>query len=204
MGFYRNYVLPRLCDFAMHNKQLAPFRERIVGAAEGRVLEIGAGSGMNLGFYRAGMRELLALEPDQNLTRVARKRAAEIGRPVTFIAASAEDIPLDDRSVDTVVTTWTLCSIPDALEALRETRRVLKPEGRLLFVEHGQAPEPKVRKWQNRIDPIWSRISGGCHLNRPTAALVEGAGFMIDQIATGYISGPKTMTFMSEGRAHPF
>jgi ubiquinone/menaquinone biosynthesis C-methylase UbiE len=201
MGFYRNYVLPRLCDFAMRNKELSPFRARIVGAAEGRVLEIGAGSGMNLGFYHASVRELFALEPDQNLTQVARTRATVAARSVTFLAASAEEIPLDDRSMDTVVTTWTLCSIPDALQALREMRRVLKPAGHLLFVEHGLAPEPNVRKWQNRLDPIWSRISGGCHLNRPTAALIESGGFVIDQIATGHISGPKPMTFMSEGRA---
>ncbi|MHB8529233.1 MAG: class I SAM-dependent methyltransferase [Caulobacteraceae bacterium] len=169
----------------------------------GRVLEIGAGSGLNLPLYPAAVTEILALEPDPRLTAMARVNAERIGRAATFLAASAEEIPLDAASVDTVVTTWTLCSIPDAVGALAEMRRVLKPAGRLLFVEHGLAPEAGVRRWQNRLTPVWKRIGGGCHLNRPIAAIIEAGGFRLETIASGYAPGPKIMTFLSEGLARP-
>jgi ubiquinone/menaquinone biosynthesis C-methylase UbiE len=200
MGFCNDVILPKLCDLAMRNKQLRPYRERVVGAAEGRVLEIGIGSGRNLPFYRPQVTELLAMEPSPQLTAMAR----HFGRPdipVNFIEASAEAIPLDDRSVDTVVTTWTLCSIPDAAMALTEMRRVLRPSGKLLFVEHGMAPDKNVRRWQDWLTPAWKRISGGCHLNRPISAMIESAGFRIDRVETGYMPGPKAMTFMYEGSA---
>src|SRR4030088_2768688 len=150
MGFYRNVVLPRLCDMAMRNAMLRPYRERVIGSAEGTVLEIGAGSGLNLPLYKAGVRKVLALEPDPQLLIMAQRNAKQAARPVTFMKASAESIPLENRSVDTVVTTWTLCTIPDADRALQEMRRVLKPSGRLVFVEHGLAPQEDVSKWQNR------------------------------------------------------
>ena len=121
--------------------------------------------------------------------------------PVSFLEASAETIPLDDRTVDTVVTTWTLCSIPQAAAALLEMRRVLRPGGRLLFVEHGLAPDEGVRWWQDRLTPVWRSISGGCHLNRPIQAMIEAAGFRVDRIETGYMPGLKPMTFMYEGSA---
>jgi ubiquinone/menaquinone biosynthesis C-methylase UbiE len=203
MGFYQNVILPRLCDLSMRNKRLRPYRERVIGAAEGRVLEIGAGSGLNLQLYRLSAREVLALEPDQSLLRMAERNAENALRPVTFLEASAEQIPLEDRSVDTVVTTWTLCTIPDADRALREARRVLKTAGRLLFVEHGLAPERDVQKWQNRLTPVWTKISGGCHLNRPIVQIVETAGFAIETLETGYLPGPKFLAFLSEGSARP-
>jgi ubiquinone/menaquinone biosynthesis C-methylase UbiE len=121
--------------------------------------------------------------------------------PTKLIEASAESIPLDDSSVDTVVTTWTLCTIPDVAKALAEMRRVLKPDGRLLFVEHGLSPDQGVRKWQNRLTPVWKKIAGGCHLNRPIAKLVEAAGFRVWGLDTGYMRGPKPMTFIYEGAA---
>jgi ubiquinone/menaquinone biosynthesis C-methylase UbiE len=203
MGFYGNLILPKLCDLSMRNKRLRPYRERVIGAAEGRVLEIGAGSGLNLQLYRSGAREVLALEPDRNLLRMAERNATRAPRPVTFVEASAEHIPLEDRSFDTVVTTWTLCTIPDAAHALREARRVLKTTGRLLFVEHGLAPERNVQKWQNRLTPVWTRISGGCHLNRPIAQIIETAGFAIESLETGYLPGPKFLAYLSEGSARP-
>jgi ubiquinone/menaquinone biosynthesis C-methylase UbiE len=203
MGFYRNVILPRLCDLSMRNKRLRPYRVRVVGAAEGRVLEIGAGSGLNLQLYRSGAREVLALEPDQRLLRMAERNAKTVPRPVTFLEASAEDIPLDDGSVDTVVTTWTLCTIPDAVGALQEARRVLKTAGRLLFIEHGLAPQLSVQKWQNRLTPVWTKISGGCHLNRPIAQIIETAGFAIEKLETDYLPGPKFLAFLSEGSARP-
>jgi ubiquinone/menaquinone biosynthesis C-methylase UbiE len=203
MGFYNDVILPRLIDLAMRNKQLRPFRERVIGAAEGRVLEIGVGSGKNLPFYRAAAREILALEPAPRLMAMARNAPRATSMPVNFIEASAEAIPLDEHSIDTVVTTWTLCSIPEAAAALAEMRRVLRPGGRLMFVEHGQAPDARVRWWQDQLTPLWRRIGGGCHLNRPICGMIESAGFRIDRIETGYIPGPKPMTFMYEGSARP-
>jgi len=202
MGIYNDFILPRLLDLAMRNKQLRPFRERVIGAAEGRVLEIGVGSGRNLPFYRSPAKEILALEPSPNLVAMAR-RAAASGVPVHFLEASAETIPLDDGTIDSVVTTWTLCSIPQAALALGEMRRVLRPGGKLLFAEHGLAPSASVRWWQDRLTPAWRRISGGCHLNRPIRSMIEDAGFRIDRIETGYIPGPKPMTCMYEGSARP-
>ncbi|WEX79002.1 class I SAM-dependent methyltransferase [Sinorhizobium numidicum] len=202
MGFYSDVILPKLCDLSMRNERLHPYRERVIGAAEGRVLEIGVGSGLNLPFYHPAVREILALEPAPSLLAMAR-RVPHPGMPVSFIEASAESIPLDDGSVDTVVTTWTLCTIPQATSALAEMRRVLKPEGKLLFVEHGLSPDRGVRWWQNRLTPVWRRISGGCHLNRPIRSMIEGEGFRIDRIETGYMPGPKPMTFMYEGSARP-
>lgn len=203
MGFYNDIILPRLCDLAMRNKQLLPFRERVIGAAEGRVLEIGVGSGLNLPFYRPPANEILALEPAPRLVTMARAASRASAMPIAFLEASAEAIPLDAHSVDTVVTTWTLCSIPLAPAALAEMRRVLRPGGRLLFVEHGLAPDAGVRRWQDRLTPVWRCCAGGCHLNRPIAVMIEGAGFHIDRIETGYIPGPRPLTFMYEGSARP-
>jgi ubiquinone/menaquinone biosynthesis C-methylase UbiE len=203
MGFYSDVILPRLCDLAMRKKELVPFRERVIGAAEGRVLEIGVGSGMNLPFYRAPVKEVLALEPAPRLVSMARSASHGASVPISFLEASAEAIPLDAHSVDTVVTTWTLCSIPHAATALADIRRVLRPGGRLLFVEHGLAPDDGVRRWQERLTPVWRRCSGGCHLNRPIRSMIESAGYRIDKIETGYIPGPRPLTFMYEGSARP-
>jgi ubiquinone/menaquinone biosynthesis C-methylase UbiE len=203
MGFYSDIILTRLCDLAMRNKQLVPFRERVISAAEGRVLEIGVGSGRNLPFYRPPVREVLALEPAPQLVSMARSASRATSMPVSFLEASAEVIPLHQHSVDTVVTTWTLCSIPRAAAALAEMRRVLRPGGKLLFVEHGTAPDEGVRRWQDRLTPAWRCLCGGCHLNRPIRSMIEGAGFRIDRIETGYIPGPRPMTFMYEGSARP-
>jgi ubiquinone/menaquinone biosynthesis C-methylase UbiE len=201
MGFYRSALLPKLCDLTMRNRHLRPYRERIIGAAEGRILEIGAGSGLNLKLYGAGAREILALEPDPRLIAMARRNASAASRPVTLIEASAEEIPLEDASIDTVVTTWTLCTIGDVAHALKEMRRVLKPGGTLRFVEHGLAPEPRVQKWQRRLTPLWRRLSGGCHLDRPIGEIIEAAGFKIVGLRTGYLPGPKIMAFLYEGSA---
>jgi len=201
MGFYRNVVLARLCDMSMRNAMLRPYRERVIGKAQGTVLEIGAGSGLNLPLYKAGVRKILALESDPQLLTMAKRNAQQASRPVTFMMASAESIPLESSSVDTVVTTWTLCTIPDADRALQEMRRVLKPTGRLLFVEHGLAPEEAVSKWQNRLTPAWRCVSGGCHLNRPILSLIENAGFKINEMDTGYAPRPKFLTYLFEGSA---
>ena len=201
MGFYRDVILPKLCDCAMRNERLAPWRARVIGAAEGRVLEIGAGSGLNIPLYGAGVSEVLALEPEEKLRRMAAEKQAP--RPVKFIEASAEQIPLDDASVDTVVTTWTLCSIPDGTSAMYEARGVLKPGGRLLFVEHGLSPDRGVRRWQNGLNPFWRRISGGCNLNRAITEIIASGGFQIDRLDNAYLPGPKFMSFLYEGSARP-
>jgi ubiquinone/menaquinone biosynthesis C-methylase UbiE len=203
VAFYKDLLLPRLCDLSMRNKRLRPYRERVIGAAEGRVLEIGVGSGLNLKLYKACVSEVLALEPDSRLLRMAEANGRWASRPVRFMEASAEDIPLEGKCVDTIVTTWTLCTIPNGIRALQDMRRVLRPGGRLLFVEHGLAPEQNVQKWQNRLTPLWARFSGGCHLNRPIADMIARAAFKIEQLDTGYLPGPKIMTFLSEGSARP-
>lgn len=203
MGFYQNQIVPYLIDLAMRQRKLAAYRNRVVPAAEGCVLEIGVGSGLNLPFYSQNITRVIGLDPSPKLLSMARANVRAASGPVEFVEGSAEAIPLENRSVDTVVTTWTLCSIPDAPQALREMSRVLKPGGRLLFVEHGRAPDPNVRWWQNRLTPAWKRIGGGCHLNRAIGTLIEGAGFQFERIETGYMPGLKPMTFMYEGSARP-
>jgi ubiquinone/menaquinone biosynthesis C-methylase UbiE len=203
MSFYADRVVPVLIDLAMRNKRLRPYRERIVGAAEGRVLEVGIGSGLNLPLYSASVRQVLGLDPSPGLLTRARQKASRLPVAVELIQGAAEAIPLDDRSVDTVVMTWTGCSIPDVAAALAEMRRVLKPAGRLRFVEHGRAPELGVARWQDWLTPLWRRISGGCHLNRKIDVLIETAGFQFEHLATGYMNGPRPFTFMYEGSARP-
>ncbi|MBW7852163.1 MAG: class I SAM-dependent methyltransferase [Rhodospirillales bacterium] len=204
MGIYQDWVLPRLIALTMRQKQFGEMRARLVPAAEGRVLEVGMGSGLNLPFYGPGTTEIFGLEPSPALLRMAGERARRLARPVRLLPASAEDIPLDAASIDTVVTTWTLCSIPDAARALGEMRRVLRPGGRLLFIEHGRAPDAAVRAWQDRLTPLWRRCAGNCHLNRPIDRLIEGAGFRLDHLETGYRTrGPRLVSFLYEGSARP-
>jgi ubiquinone/menaquinone biosynthesis C-methylase UbiE len=201
MGFYRRHIVPQLIELAMRQRVLLPVRERVVGAAAGRVLEIGVGSGLNLPFYQPCTGSVVAVEPSPLLLRRAGRRAEAAALPVELIEGSAEALPFADASVDTVVTTWTLCTIPDVAAALAEMRRVLRPGGALLFVEHGRAPEPNVARWQDRLDPLWSRLAGGCHLNRPVDRLLREAGFRIDRLCNFRLPGPPTHNFMYEGRA---
>jgi ubiquinone/menaquinone biosynthesis C-methylase UbiE len=203
MGFYEEWIVPPLIDWSMRNKRLRPYRERTAGAAEGRVLDIGIGSGLNLPFYARQAREIFGLDPSPPLLARAQSMAPRTQTPIHLLEGSAERIPLADHTIDTVVMTWTGCSIPEICAALEEMRRVLRPGGRLLFVEHGRAPEPRVARWQERLDPFWQRFSGGCHLNRKIDDLLSNAGFQIGRLATGYIPGPKIMTFFYEGAAMP-
>jgi ubiquinone/menaquinone biosynthesis C-methylase UbiE len=203
MSFYQHRIVPCLTHLAMRQNYLVPFRKRVIGAAEGRVLEVGIGSGLNLPLYGPSVRSVIALEPSPQLLRMARKRGEIASMPITFLEASAETVPLDSASVDTVVTTWTLCTIPDAAGALAEMRRVLKPGGALLFVEHGRAPEPGVARWQDRLDPLWSRLAGGCHLNRKIDDLIAGNGFRLEALVNARLPGPRTHTFLYEGSARP-
>jgi ubiquinone/menaquinone biosynthesis C-methylase UbiE len=203
MSFYQDRILPHLIHLAMRQDSFGPYRQRVVAAAQGRVLEIGVGSGLNLALYPRAVSSVVGLDASATLLQRARRAAGTDSLSVELLNGSAEAIPLEARSVDTVVVSWTLCSIPDVCQALREARRVLTAEGRLLFVEHGRAPDPGVAGWQDRLTPVWKHVAGGCHLNRPVAQLIEGAGFRIEQLDTGYMPGPKPMTFMYEGRARP-
>jgi ubiquinone/menaquinone biosynthesis C-methylase UbiE len=203
MGFYEEWILPTLIDLSMRNKRLRPYRERVAGAAEGRVLDVGVGSGLNLPFYARQAQEVFGLDPSPRLLERARRNRQRADVPVRLLEGSAERIPLADRSMDTIVMTWTGCSIPDVRAALLEMRRVLRVGGRLLFVEHGRAPDAGVARWQDRLDPLWLRFSGGCHLNRKIDDLLSDTGFRIDRLETGYIPGPRIMTFLYEGAAGP-
>ena len=204
MNFYQHHVLPRLVHLAMRQEAMLPFRRRVIGAAEGRVLEIGIGSGLNLPLYASTVREVIGLDPSPELLLMAHDRAGGCADASgTLLEASAEAVPLDAAGIDTVVTTWTLCTIPNASRALAELRRVLRPGGVLLFVEHGRAPEPGVARWQDRLDPLWRRVAGGCHLNRKIDDLVSGSGFRIDALTNARLPGPRTHTFLYEGRARP-
>ena len=203
MGLYQDHVLPRLIHMSMRQRNLAAYRARIVPAAQGRVLEIGIGSGLNLPYYSTTVEQIIGLDPSPKLLAIAREAARRTSIPLELIENSAETIPLYNSSIDTVVTSWTMCSIPDVQRALGEMRRILKPEGRLLFVEHGRSPDPDIRRWQDRLTPVWRRVGGGCHLNRAIGELIEEAGFRIERLETGYMRGPKPMTFMYEGSARP-
>jgi len=203
MSIYERRLLPCLIHLSMRQRQLAAYRERVLADAEGRVLEVGIGSGLNLPFYRHTVERVFGIDPSGSLLGRAFRAGKASAVPVELIEGSAEAVPLEDRTVDTVVTTWTLCSIPDAGRALAEMRRVLRPGGRLLFVEHGRAPDAGVQSWQDRLTPLWMRCAGGCHLNRAIGELVEAGGFRIERLETGYANGPKPMTFMYEGSARP-
>jgi len=202
MGLYARFVLPRIIDLVMRDKEAARLRAAWIPRARGEVLEVGAGSGLNFPFYTSDVRRIFAVDPSGELQRMARQRAATLPLKVEFLEQSAEDpIPLDAESVDTVVTTWSLCSIPMAPRALEQVRRVLKPHGQLIFLEHGRAPDPGVVVWQDRLTPIWRRIGGGCHLNRRIDEIVAGSGFKITELETGYLPGPRPMTFTYQGAA---
>jgi len=204
MGFYAKYILPRLIDLAMKNKDTTRLRAECVPQARGRVLEIGIGSGLNLPFYSSDVQHVYGVDPSLELQRMASKRVSSTPFEVGFFRQSAEDpLPLGDATIDTVVMTWTLCSIPNPASALHQMKRVLKANGRLIFVEHGRAPDPGVVRWQDRITPVWKRIGGGCHLNRKIDELIRTAGFQISDLKTFYLPGPKPMTYTYQGSAQP-
>ncbi len=204
MGFYAKYVLPRLIDIAMRNKDTARLRAEWISRARGEVLEIGIGSGLNLEFYSPEVRRVYGVDPSAELQQMARKRVGKSPVEVKFLSQSAEErLPLPNASIDTAIVTWTLCSIPNPSEALQQAKRVLKPTGRLIFVEHGRSSDPGVVVWQDRVTPVWKQIGGGCHLNRKIDDLITGAGFQIVELRTNYLPGPRPMTYTYQGFAHP-
>ena len=203
MGLYQKFVLPRLIDVAMRQKEVAVRRRELIPRASGAVLEIGIGSGLNLPFFPGTITHLAGVDPSAELLSMARRKLGGVSFPVELFCRSAEELPFDDGSFDTVVVTWTLCSIPHPVRALAEIKRVLKPDGRLLFVEHGLSPDPKVQAWQHRLTPMWKRIGGGCHLNRKIDDLIRPAGFAIIELQTTYLPGPRPMSFTYQGIASP-
>lgn len=203
MNIYEKFLLPRLVNFTCGLKPMMKQREKVVPLAEGRVLEIGIGSGLNLPYYTSDkIKHLWGLDPSRETWALARDKYMEIDFNIEFIEAFAEDIPLDSGSADTVLITYTICTIPDAISALKEARRVLKSGGRLLFCEHGLAPDENVRRWQNSLNPLWKKIGGGCNLNRPIPDLIERAGFSIRSMDTMYIPGWKPASFNYWGVAN--
>lgn len=201
MSIYAKWVLPRLTDLVMRNKADTAERAKLVPLASGAVLEVGIGSALNVPFYGTAVTKLYGVEPSIELWRIGRRRVERARFPVEFLVGSAERIPLEDRAVDTVVSTWTLCTIPDPALAMVEIRRVLKPEGRFLFIEHGRAPERRVQAWQDRLTPLWKRVAGGCHMNREIDELIARGGFRLSRIERGYTSGPKLLTYLYRGVA---
>ena len=205
MGIYHRHVLPRVTHFLCGLKPAMQQREKVVPQATGRVLEIGIGTGLNLPFYSPDKVEhLWGLDPSSEMWELTQDKRAAVDFGMEFINASASDIPLESNSADTVLITYTMCSIPDITLALEEIRRVLKRDGQLLFCEHGAAPDHRVRRRQDRLNPLWTRLGGGCNLNREIPALLEQGGFRICQLDTMYIPGWKPASFTYRGTARQY
>jgi ubiquinone/menaquinone biosynthesis C-methylase UbiE len=204
MGFYERRILPHLINLAMNTAGIRDERQRCLERVTGRVLEIGFGTGLNLPYYPGTVTGLVGVDPSDTSATLAKKRIEAAPFPVEIVGLSAERLPVDDRSVDAVVSTFTMCTIPDVSAALGEVRRVLTPGGHLHFVEHGKADDRAVVRWQRRLNPVQRRLFGGCHLDRDIAALIEDAGFKIERLEHEYMKGaPKFAGFLYRGVALP-
>ena len=202
MGFYDGRVLPHLINAVMNTKQTRQIRQRVSAGLHGEVLEIGFGTGHNLPFLPAEVSRLRAVEPSGVGVRLAQARIDATPIPVEVIGLDGQRLPVEDDSVDAVLCTWSLCTIPDPVAAVREVRRVLRPGGELHFVEHGRAPDPQVRRWQDRLNGLQQRVGGGCNLNRDITAILEAGGLSITRLETYYGKGePKPYAAMYEGVA---
>lgn len=202
MRFYNQHVLPHLIDCACGLGAVMGQRAKLVPLAQGRVLEIGIGTGLNLSFYDASrVTEIVGVDPAAEMHPKARQRAATIGIPVSTVALELQQVAAEDASFDSIVCTFTLCTIPDPVAALREMRRVLKPAGELLFCEHGLAPDAGVARWQQRITPWWRPFAGGCHLDRDVRDMLAAGGFELIDVSSQYLKGPRAWTYVTRGRA---
>ncbi|MDB5066339.1 MAG: Methyltransferase type 11 [Chloroflexi bacterium] len=201
MGWYADQVLPRVIDLVMSRRELTEIRARVAAELEGEVLEIGFGSGLNVPHYPAAVTRVRAVDPATVGRTLAAGRVASCPVPVEYIGLDGQELPVTSASVDHVLTTWTLCTIPDVERALREVDRVLRPGGRLHFVEHGRSPDSRVARWQDRLTPLQRRVAGGCHLNRPIDELVAHSGLQLSRVTTYYLTGPRSLGYMFEGVA---
>ena len=204
MGWYDDRILPKLVDLSCGTKPIRKQREKVVPLAAGDVLEVGFGGGLNLPYYdRDQVRKVWGLEPSAGMRKRARKLIATTDIDVELIDLPCEEVPLPDNSVDTVLVTYTLCTIADVSAALAGMRRVLKPDGRLLFTEHGRAPDISVRRWQDRLNPGWKKLAGGCNMNRDIAGTIEDAGFSLAEDNRMYIPGVRILNYHFWGTARP-
>lgn len=202
MGFYQNQILPRLQDKVMAVERLRAARARVCSSLSGDVVEVGFGTGLNIPYYPSDITKIYAVEPSAVCMRISEPRRQRSQVPIEYAGLSGERLELESESADAVLSTWTLCTIPDLTLALAELRRILKPGGRFHFVEHGHAPDPKVAHWQRRIEPVWKPLAGGCHVTRHISERVADAGFSIDRLDTYYLEGePKAFGFTFEGQA---
>jgi ubiquinone/menaquinone biosynthesis C-methylase UbiE len=202
MGLYADHVLPRLQDRVMARSSTHDVRARVCEGLSGEVVEIGFGTGLNLGFYPPEVERVRAVEPSSLCMRLAEERIAASTVPVELAGLTGEELDLPSDSADAIVSTWTMCTIPDLPGALAELRRVLKPGGRLHFVEHGHAPDPDVARWQARLEPVQKRLAGGCHLSRRIPDQLAAAGFTVDSLDTYYVEGePRPFGYTFEGTA---
>ena len=201
MGFYEARILPYLVDVALSGREFARLRVRVASDLEGEVLEVGFGSGRNVPHYPPAVTRVQAVDPATVGRKLAVKRVAASPIPVEYVGLDGQTLPIESGSVDHVLTTWTLCTIPDIHRALVEIRRVLRPGGELHFLEHGRSPDPQVARWQDRITPINRRIAGGCHPNRPIDTLLAGADLEVTRMENYYVRGPKPLGYMFEGVA---
>lgn len=203
-NWYQRHILPRALDFACGLPLISQQRELVVPRARGRVLEVGIGTGLNLRHYdKSRVTRIVGLDPALEMHPLARERMVQAGLAVELLGLSAEKIPMPDASFDTVLLTYTLCTIPDPMAALQEMRRVLAPGGQLLYCEHGRAPDEAVRRWQERLQPLWGPLAGGCHLGRDIAALLRASGFSLPDLQTRYLPGPRPFTYHYWGVALP-
>jgi len=202
VSFYHHHIFPRVLDLVMSSRRLHEPRDRTLAPARGRILEIGFGTGRNLRHYPPTVKRIEAIDPDTDLDRLSMPRIASAAIEVDFHHLDAAHLPFEEARFDTVVSTFTLCSIPDVVHALGEVRRVLKPGGQFLFLEHGRAPDPAIARWQDRLNPAWMPLAGGCHLNRPMRELVEDAGLALGPVQNYYLKrAPRFVGYMIEGIA---
>jgi ubiquinone/menaquinone biosynthesis C-methylase UbiE len=201
VGIYRDHVLPRLTNWVMDNPEFAVIRARVAAGLSGQVLELGFGSGLNVPFYPSAVSRVMAVDPARLGRKLAAARVAASAVPVEYAGLDGQQLAVAPGSIDHVLTTWTLCTIPDVEQALREVCRVLRPGGSLHFAEHGRSPDPQVRQWQDRLTPLQRRLAGGCHLNRPIGDLVTSAGLTLTGLENYYASGPRALGYMFEGTA---
>jgi ubiquinone/menaquinone biosynthesis C-methylase UbiE len=201
MGWYTDEVVPRFINVALGSKRFVPMRQRVTAGLEGDVVEIGFGSGLNVPYYPPAVRSVKAIDPSAVGKQLARDRVASALVPIEYVGLDGAHLPLPDASADHVLSTWTLCTIPDVDDALAEVRRVLRPGGSLHFLEHGRSPDAKVARTQDRLTPINRRLAGGCNMNRPIRDLLDGSGLEVTTIENYYVKGPKAVGYMYEGVA---